>query len=122
MKEGWNEFACHTDQYICARLLKTHCGSLTLRRLGGVFCNGSVCYCGGGWAGASHTVGEGHGELEEAACPAGVLLAGDATFPDLQVEDTLGISLRLSVEAEGVVLAPLLSEGTSAGGQRARWG
>jgi hypothetical protein len=54
------------------------------------------------------TVGKGNRQLEEAALPDGLLLAGNSALPNLQVEDTEGILLGTRVEAEGVVFTPLL--------------
>ena len=58
----------------------------------------------------AHTVGESHGELEEAALPDRLLLSGDAAFPDLKVQHALGILLRLSIETKRVILPPLLPD------------
>jgi hypothetical protein len=55
-----------------------------------------------------HTVRKRHNHLEQAALPDGLLLAGDAAFPDLEVKHALGVLLRTSVEAEGMILPPLL--------------
>lgn len=54
------------------------------------------------------TVRENHGHLEEAVLPNRLLLARNAALPDLEVQHALRITLRPRVEAEGVVLSPLL--------------
>ena len=57
----------------------------------------------------AHTVGESHDQLEQATLPDCVRLSGNATLPNLQIEHTLSVLLRPGVEAEGMVLAPLLA-------------
>ena len=59
--------------------------------------------------GGKRTVGKRHCHLEQAAGPYSLVLARDATFPYLQVENTLCVTLGFRVEAEGVILPPLLS-------------
>ena len=55
-----------------------------------------------------HTVGKGDSEFEESSLPDRVMLAGNATLPDLEVQNTGSSLLRSGIEAEGVVFAPLL--------------
>jgi len=58
--------------------------------------------------GVVHTIGERHGHLEQTTLPNGLLLAGDAAFPDLQIENTLGVLLGSRIEPKGMVFPPLL--------------
>jgi len=55
------------------------------------------------------TIGEDHTELEQSALPKSLVLAWNATLPDLQVENTLSIALRFSKEAKWMISSPLLS-------------
>lgn len=48
-------------------------------------------------------------ELEEAALPQSLVLAGNGALPLLKIKTALGILCRLCDEAEGVIFAPLLS-------------
>ena len=57
---------------------------------------------------ASHTVRERHDQLEQATLPDGFLLARDAAFPRLEVQHSLGSLLGPGIEAERMVLSPLL--------------
>lgn len=61
------------------------------------------------------TIGKGHHQLEQAALPDGLLLSRNAAFPNLEVKHTLGVLLGPSIEAKGMVLAPLLPEAWEAG-------
>jgi hypothetical protein len=58
---------------------------------------------------AKHTIGESHSQLEETTSPDRLVLAGNTTLPDFEVEHTLRSPCRFCEEAEWVVLAPLLS-------------
>ncbi len=55
-----------------------------------------------------HTIGKRHHQLEQASLPDSLLLARDAAFPRLEVQHSLGSLLGPGIEAEGVVLSPLL--------------
>jgi hypothetical protein len=56
------------------------------------------------------TIRENNAQLEQSTLPQGLLLAGYATLPDLQIKDaSLGVPLGLCVETERVITSPLLS-------------
>ena len=59
--------------------------------------------------GREQTFRERYGHLEQTTLPDGLFLAWNATFPNLQVEDTLLVALGFGEEPERVVLAPLLA-------------
>ena len=61
-----------------------------------------------GFGRAAHTIRKCHHQLEQAALPDGLLLAGDATLPRLEIQHALRVLLWPGVEAERVVLPPLL--------------
>lgn len=63
----------------------------------------------GGGGVEDRTVREGHCHLEQASCPNSLLLPGDTAFPDLQIENTLLVALGFRIEAERVILPPLLA-------------
>jgi hypothetical protein len=48
-------------------------------------------------------------ELEEAALPQSLFLAGDGAFPLLEIKTALRVLCGLCDEAKGMVFAPLLS-------------
>jgi hypothetical protein len=48
-------------------------------------------------------------ELEEAALPQGLFLAGDRALPLLEIETALRVLCGLCDEAEGMIFTPLLS-------------
>lgn len=52
------------------------------------------------------TIRELHDQLEQTTFPERLLLAGNATFPVLQVKHTICLACGLRIESEGVVLAP----------------
>ena len=54
------------------------------------------------------TIRELYVNLEEAAFPDGLVFAGNAAVPRLEIEDAGLALLRFGEEAEGVVFAPLL--------------
>jgi hypothetical protein len=54
------------------------------------------------------TVGKSNVELEDPALPDGLVLAGNAALPVLQVQDALLCARGLGEEAEWVVAPPLL--------------
>lgn len=56
------------------------------------------------------TIWKDNAEFEETSLPKSLVLSWNTAFPDLKVEDALGIALWLSIESEWVVTAPLLSE------------
>jgi len=55
------------------------------------------------------TIGKNHAELEQSSCPECIVLARNTAFPDLQIEDTLRISLRLCEKTERMITSPLLA-------------
>ena len=56
------------------------------------------------------TIGENDVQLKQTSLPHGLGLARYATLPLFEVKRALGRPVRLRVEAEGMVFAPLLSE------------
>lgn len=55
------------------------------------------------------TLGEGEGHFKKPALPQRLLLARDSTLPRLEIQNArLRVTLWFSVEAKGVVAAPLL--------------
>jgi hypothetical protein len=48
-------------------------------------------------------------ELEQAALPQSLFLAGDGALPLLEIETALRVLCRLCDKSEGVIFAPLLS-------------
>lgn len=55
------------------------------------------------------TVREDHVQLEQAPLPYRLRLARDTAFPSLHVQSTLWSSIRLRIEPERMVFAPLLA-------------
>lgn len=55
------------------------------------------------------TVRKRHGEFQEATLPDGLFLSRDATFPVLQIQNSLLGARGLRIEGKGMISAPLLS-------------
>jgi hypothetical protein len=55
------------------------------------------------------TIGKDHAQLEQAASPKRIVLAWYAALPDLQIKNTLRITLGFREETEGMIASPLFA-------------
>jgi hypothetical protein len=55
------------------------------------------------------TIREGNVQLEQTALPERLFLAGYATIPNLQIEDSLSVALRFCIKSKRMITSPLFA-------------